>query len=244
MASVLSRARGLLLCALASTVSSAATTTYEYDALGRLRVVTHDNRIVTTYTLDPAGNRTRVTDAAVVPASAPSSISVPTSSTSGAYAISWGSSTGTVSAYELYESTSASFSDSTRVHNAATQSASFVGKASQTTYYYRVRACGVGGCSAFTAGANGVAVNLPPPAPAAPTNLTKTFVANCAWRATWSAVSGAANYVLRDTVGNQQTVVTTTAHVSCPLNNQNANQPRWVKACNSAGVCSAAAYFQ
>jgi YD repeat-containing protein len=431
MTSVRSRACGFLLCALASMFVSAATTTYEYDALGRLRVVTHDNRIATTYTLDPAGNRTQVTDIAVGPTSAPASISVPSSSDSGDYSVSWGPATGTVLTYELYESTSASFSGATRVHNAASRTATFVGKPNHTTYYYRVRACangdcsgfttaangvsvniappgapstitvppssstgayavswsaatgpvqsyelyestsssfasstlvrsdavtsmafagkahgstyyyrvracGRGGCSAFVAGANGVTttfpppsapasiwvpgegpfnyavtwgestgylstyelyestspsfsaqtlkysggervasirdmpngtyyyrvrgcgvggcgdyrvgsngvvVNRPPPAPAMPTNLTKTHVANCAWRATWNAVDGATNYIVRDTAGAEQTVQTLYAHVACPINNQNANQPRWVKACSSAGLCSTAAYF-
>ena len=431
MTSVQSRACGLLLCALVSTFSWAATTYYEYDALGRLRVVTHDNRIATTYTLDPAGNRTHVSDVAVGPTSAPASISVPATSDSGDYSISWGAATGTVLTYELYESTSAGFSTSARVHNAASRTATFSGKpnhvtyyyrvracangdcsgyttggngvvvniyppvapstiavpsssstgaytvswsastgavqnyelyestsssfASSTlvrsdaatsmaftgkthgttyyyrvracgrggcsdftagasgvttifppptvpaslwvpvesafnytvtwgesagplslyelyestsssfspqtlkytggervatirdlpngTYYYRVRACGVGGCSDYRAGANGVLVNRPPPAPAMPTNLAKTHVANCAWRATWNAVDGAANYIVRDTAGAEQTVVTLYAHVACPINNQNANQPRWVKACSPAGLCSSAAYF-
>ena len=412
-------------------LAAAATTAYEYDALGRLRVVTHDNRIATTYTLDPAGNRTQVSDVAVGPTSSPASISVPAISNTGDYSISWGAATGTVSTYELYESTSAGFSSSTRVHNAASRTATFAGKPNHTTYYYRVRACtngdcsgfatgangvvvsitppgapsaitvpsvsstgvyaiswsassggvqnyelyesaspsfasstlvrsdaatsmafagkahgstyyyrvracgrggcsdftagasgvttvfppptvpasisvpiegpynyavhwgesagqvsayelyestsaafsaqvmkysggdrmatirdmpngnyyyrvracGVGGCSDYRAGANGVLVNLPPPAPAMPTNLAKTHVANCAWRATWNAVDGATNYIVRDTAGAEQTVVTLYAHVPCPINNQSANQPRWVKACSAAGLCSTAAYF-
>jgi YD repeat-containing protein len=432
MTSAPSRVRGFLLCALAAIPASAATTTYEYDALGRLRVVTHDNRIATTYTLDPAGNRTRVTDVPVGPTSAPASISVPSSSATGDYSVSWGAASGTVLAYELYESTSPSFASSTRVHNAVTRTASFAGKANRTTYYYRVRACansdcsayatgsngvvvdipppaapssitvppssstgayaiswaastgpvqnyelhestsssfatyilvrsdaitsmsfagkahgstyyyrvracgrggcsdfiagangvttvipppsapasiwvpgvapfnysvtwgesagvlsryelfestnasfspqtlrfsgadrialirdmpdgtyfyrvrgcGIGGCSGYTTGANGVTVDRPPPQLAMPTHLTRTHIANCAWRATWSAVEGAAHYVVRDTLGNEQTVVDLIAHVACPINNQNANQPRWVKACPPAGLCSPAAYFQ
>ena len=155
MKPVLSRIRGPLLCGFVPALALSATTSYEYDALGRLRVVTHDNRVVTTYTLDPAGNRTRLTD-----------------------------------------------------------------------------------------GADGTPPVPPAPTtPAAPTNLTKTHIANCAWRATWSAVSGATNYIVRDTAGVEQSVTVLVAHVSCPLNNQNANQPRWVKACVSATSCSTAAYF-
>jgi YD repeat-containing protein len=433
MASVHSRVLGpaLALAVCFSSTAPAATTAYEYDALGRLRVVTHDNRIATTYALDPAGNRILVTDVAVGPMSAPASIAVPSSSNSGDYSISWGAATGTVLTYELYESTHAGFSPAARVHNASGRTASFSGKANNTTfyyrvracanadcsgyatgangvavnilppsapstiavpsssssgayavtwsessglvqryelyesidpsfasttlvrsdgltsmafagkahgstyyyrvracgqggcsdftaggngvttrypppsqpasilvpdvapfnyavtwhgsagylshyelyestsaafttqtqrysggdrealirdmpngtYYYRVRACGVGGCSDYTAGGNGVVVNRPPPAPAMPANLTKTHIANCAWRATWSAVSDAANYVVRDTAGREQTVTTLYAHVACPINNQFANQPKWVKACSSAGLCSTAALF-
>jgi hypothetical protein len=159
------------------------------------------------------------------------------------YAVTWGESAGYLTGYELYESTSATF---------ATQTLKYSGGDRETpirdmpngTYYYRVRACGVGGCSDYTAGANGVVVNRAPPAPAMPTNLTKTHVANCAWRATWSAVSGAAHYIVRDTSGYEQTVTTLYASVSCPLNNQFANQPKWVKACSSAGLCGTAATFQ
>jgi YD repeat-containing protein len=336
MTSAPTRACGLLLCALAATLVSAATTSYEYDALGRLRVVTHDNRTATTYTLDPAGNRTQVTDAPVGPTSAPAWISVPASSSTGDYTVSWGAATGTVLTYELYESIDPSFAGSTRVHNTASRTATFVGKPHRTTYHYRVRACANGDCSGFTAGgnnvdviipppsrpasigvpgvapfnyavswgestgvltayelyesatpsfsaqtlkysgvervaairdmpdgtyfyrvrgcgrggcsdymvgANGVVVNRAPPAPDMPTNLTKTHVANCAWRATWSAVSGAANYIVSDTLGNEQTVTTLYASVACPINNQFANQPRWVKACSVAGGCGSKAYF-
>lgn len=324
------------LSALTGSLSPAATTSYEYDALGRLRVVTHDNRIATTYALDPAGNRTQLTDVAVGPTSGPASISVPASSSTGDYSISWGAAAGTVLTYELFESTSPSFSSSTRVHNAATRAAFFSGKPNNTTYYYRVRACANSDCSGFTTGANGVTVfvappgapptitvpptiasnflitwgestgpvsvyelydstsasfasqtlrhsgieriatisnlpngtyfyrvracgytgcsgytegatsvvvSTPPPSLPAPTNLAKTFVANCAWRATWNAVEGAANYIVRDTAGAEQTVVSPIAHVACPINNQNANQPRWVKACSPAGLCSSVANF-
>src|SRR5919108_2184423 len=67
--------------------SLAATTTYQYDALGRLVVVTHNNGNVTTYTLDAAGNRTQVDD--LLPQAAPASISVPLTSSTGNYTVSW-----------------------------------------------------------------------------------------------------------------------------------------------------------
>ena len=48
-------------CALLLAASlSAGTETYEYDALGRLKKVTYANGSSSTYTLDPAGNRTSI----------------------------------------------------------------------------------------------------------------------------------------------------------------------------------------
>lgn len=44
-----------------SSTTSSWTDTYEYDALGRLRTVTYQNGAITSYSLDPAGNRTNVT---------------------------------------------------------------------------------------------------------------------------------------------------------------------------------------
>src|SRR5690348_15384390 len=54
---------------------------------------------------------------------------------------------------------------------------------------------------------------MEPGAPAAPTGLSKTFIQNCVWRANWTAVYGAANYKVLDTVGNEQTVTTNQAYV-------------------------------
>ena len=82
-----------------------------------------------------------------------------------------------------------------------------------------------------------------PGAPPAPKNLTTTLSQNCRWRADWTAVSVATSYKVRDTVGNEQTVYTNQAFVICPINNQNANKPKWVKACLSTGTCSVQATF-
>ena len=166
-----------MLCASVAiaTLSSAATTTYEYDALGRLRQVTHDNGNVTTYTLDAAGNRTLIEELA--PQTAPASISVPTTSLTGSYSISW-SAGGTVAKYELFESTSASFSAQTRVFSGPGTSASISGHGNGT-FYYRVRGCNGSACTTYRTGANGVVVTVPPGAPPSitvpPTNNTGNY---------------------------------------------------------------------
>jgi hypothetical protein len=78
------------------------------------------------------------------------------------YTVSWGISTGTVTAYELYEATNASFSGETMAYSGTGTSTSLTGRSSGT-YYYRVRACNTGSaCSGHRVGANGVVVTPPP----------------------------------------------------------------------------------
>lgn len=157
-----------LLVALASAPSAFAanTTTYTYDALGRLLSVTvsGNQTSVQTYDYDAAGNRTQSTSG-IVP-SVPPSISVPGSSITGSYSISWGASTGTVTAYELYEATNASFSGQTMVYSGPGTSGPLSGR-TNGTYYYRVRACSTSAaCSGYRTGGNSITVTLPPGAPA------------------------------------------------------------------------------
>lgn len=118
----------------------------------------------TIYSLDAAGNRTQVLEGA--PPNQPASITVPSTSTNGSYTISWTAPTsGTVDLYELYESTSSSFSSQTRIYSGTAQSKAVSGKGNGT-YYYRVRACSVS-CGGYRAGANGTTVTLPPAIPGA-----------------------------------------------------------------------------
>jgi len=149
---------GPLLALVLTGVAVAATSTYEYDALGRLtRIESSDGKRVT-YRLDAAGNRTQVSSGTLP--GVPASITVPAGSTSGAYSISWGAATGTVTSYQLYEATSTSFSGQRLVHAGTGQSAPLSGRGNGT-YYYRVRACFDTECSAYRTGSNGVTVAPP-----------------------------------------------------------------------------------
>ncbi len=153
-------ARWLVTAALAASAATggaalAATASYGYDALGRLRTITYDDGKVVIYGLDAAGNRTQVLS--VTP---PVSITVPTSNTTGSYSISWGASVGTVSLYKLYEANNPSFSGQTLVYSGTALSASLTGRLSGT-YYYRVAACVDTTCSGYRTGANGVTVVRP-----------------------------------------------------------------------------------
>lgn len=151
---------GLLLAFAATGATLAATATYEYDALGRLSRVTRSDGKVEVYRLDAAGNRTQVVSGTL--AGVPASIAVPSSSTTGAYTISWGAASGTVTAYELYEATNSGFSGQARVYSGTALSTSLTGR-TNGTYYYRVRACFDSDCGGYRTGPNGVTVTIAAP---------------------------------------------------------------------------------
>jgi YD repeat-containing protein len=157
---LLGAALGLLLSLTLTGASVAATASYEYDALGRLTRIDYSDGKRVIYRLDAAGNRTQVTSGS--PAGVPASISVPSSSTSGSYTISWGAATGTVTAYQLYEATSTSFSGQQLVYAGTGRSVALSGRGNGT-YYYRVRACFDTECSAYRTGSNGVTVTIAGP---------------------------------------------------------------------------------
>jgi hypothetical protein len=77
----------------------------------------------------------------------------------------------------------------------------------------------------------------------APTNLSSSLIADCAWRVTWNAVPGATRYLVMDTNNASQSVTTTTAYVTCPSGNSTANRPKSVQACDVNNACSSKAIF-
>lgn len=182
------------LCALAliSAPSRAVDTTYEYDALGRLKVVTRPDGTVTNYTLDPAGNRTKV-DESLGGATAPATITVPSTSSTGNYTISWTAGTGSGTTYELWESMSSLFTSQSRVFTGTATSASISGHGNGT-YYYRVRRCNGSACTPDKEGANGVVVAIPPAVPATVTIPASNNTGS--YSITWTSVAGTTGYQL------------------------------------------------
>lgn len=77
----------------------------------------------------------------------------------------------------------------------------------------------------------------------APTNLYKTLIYSCAWKATWNPVAGAARYLVKDTNGASQYVAVTEAVVACTVGNSSSNMPQSVQACDIGNICGTKANF-
>jgi hypothetical protein len=82
-----------------------------------------------------------------------------------------------------------------------------------------------------------------PTALPAPTNLYRSLIASCAWKAIWNSVNGAAKYLVKDTNGASQWVTVTEAYVACPVGNSSGNMPKSVQACDANNICGTKANF-
>ena len=121
-----------------------------------------------------------------VPPGVPAYISVPTSSNSGSFSVSWGTAAGTMTAYELYEASSPSFSGESLVYSGTGTSASR--SKGNGVWYYRVRACNGLACSGYAAGTYTITVTIPPSTP--PSIDVPTGSQNGSYTVSWSASSG------------------------------------------------------
>lgn len=175
-----------------------------------------------------------------LPPSTPATISVPASSITGSYSVSWAVSSGTVTAYQLYEATNSGFSGETVVYTGTTPAASFSSKGNGT-YYYRVRACNVTACSAVIAGGNPTAVTLPPAVPGA-TSVVSAYNNTGSYTVSWGASSSGivTAYELLESVlfGSETPIYTGTATSFAVSGRGEATRSYRVRACNGPG-CSA-----
>ena len=233
------RACALLLAGFATAACLAASVSYEYDAAGRLRRVTNVDGKVTDYTLDAAGNRTNV--ATAVPAGSPASITVPASSANGAYTVSWTApaSGGTVTAYQIFEATNASFTGESQVYAGLNLSLPVTGKASGT-YYYRVRACASTLCGGYATGSNPVVVAIPPSVPSSitvpATSSTGTYTVS--WGASTGTVTAYELWEATNSGFTGETRVYNSTGTSTSLTRGGGTYYYQVRACNGAS-CSA-----
>ena len=156
-------------------LSSKATGSYEY----RVRAC-HTNTACTAWSSAITVN--------VFIASAPANLSSDeTSSTDGAYTLSWDAVTGAAS-YELREDSGTPDSGTTRSRNVSSKTTG--------SYEYRVRACHTN--TACTAWSSAITVNVF--IASAPANLSsdETSSADGAYTLTWDAVTGATSYKLQE----------------------------------------------
>ena len=103
--------------------------------------------------------------------------------------LNWGAATGTVATYRVERSTTtgSGFVEIASLTNLTTAFQNNTGLTAATLYFYRVRACNTGGCSAYTTEASATTLPL---APGTPSGLTATTVSASQINLNWSAASG------------------------------------------------------
>lgn len=167
------------------------------------------------------------------PVMAVTSLTVPAYSNNGSYTASWAAVTN-ATRYELQEQVgSGSWS---KVHDGASLSKAFSGKASGT-YGYRVRACNGSTCGAWSAVAI-VSVTLPPGA--APPLSAPATALNGNYTVSWTSATGATSYTLEESAnGGAWMEAYKGGALSKTYSGKVSGSYRYrVKACNTAG-CSA-----
>ncbi|MCO7227521.1 RHS repeat domain-containing protein [Pleionea sp. CnH1-48] len=165
----------------------------------------------------------------IAPAQVPS-LTVPSTDADGAFAVTWGQSTGT-DYYVLKERKNGG--SWTLVYSGSALSQSLSGRG-EGSYTYQVEACNAGGCSDVKV-SNNLVVLFPPQAPTglfAPTSDSDgTFAVR------WNAVSGATSYELYEQkVGGTSTRIYSGASTTVQRNSlANGIYLYKVRACNSSG---------
>lgn len=185
-----------------------------------------------------AGGIATVTVSVVAPG-VPASLTVPATSASGNYNITWAAVSGTVTHYQLQEATDGGFTVPTVVYSGASLSSSLTGK-NNGTYYYRVRACNGTVCSAYTTGTNGVVVIIP--LPSMPSNITVPATSTGTHAVSWGAATGTVtHYELQEAIDSSFTAPTLGylgPSLSGPITGKTSGTYYYrVRACNNTG-CS------
>ncbi|WNL46179.1 hypothetical protein RKE25_00675 [Dyella sp. BiH032] len=159
-------------------------------------------------------------------------LSVPSNSTSGSYAVSW-TAVSTATSYTLQESTNGGGTWSTAQSNGGTSwSTSGRGNGS---YSYRVQACNVGGCGGWSSTGT-TTVLLPPPMPA---SISVPATSNGPVAISWAASSTATSYNLAQSFngGGLTGVYSGAATSVSTTESATGSVVFYVQACNASG-CS------
>lgn len=166
--------------------------TNQYDGTSRSRSITVTStgtykyrvracKTTNSYT-SCSGWRTSGNSTAAVPASTPSSFSVPSFDDNGSYSVSWGTVSNSAT-YELQERTGSGSWGT--IQNTSATSRSISGKGNNT-YGYRIRACNSLGCSAYSSESRiDVAIT-----PGVPSNISAAALHDGNLTVSWGAASG------------------------------------------------------
>ncbi|MBG22048.1 MAG: hypothetical protein CMF22_01130, partial [Idiomarinaceae bacterium] len=174
--------------------------------------------------------------------SAPTNVSIPSSSANGSYTLSWSGSVGQVTRYEYAESSN--FSSWVSVSTATSKA--FSGRL-DGSWSYRVRACNASGCSPY---ASSSTVTVAHPTPAAPSQVTapvETSLATYAisWDASTSSYVDRYQFASRHESGNWSAWSNATGTSGNATVDQSGNWTHKVVACNvlpdGSAKCSASA---
>ncbi|TQV85534.1 RHS repeat-associated core domain-containing protein [Aliikangiella coralliicola] len=139
----------------------------------------------------------------------PSSISRPSSSSTGSYTVSWGAASGSVTRYELYERKNSGSWVS--VYRGGARSKALSGRGNGS-YTYRVRACNSSGCGGYRTSASTSVLHRPgtPSSIAVPTKSNgSTFTIS--WGASSGTVSRYELYEMQDVVDGPPPCIPATA---------------------------------
>jgi titin len=155
--------------------------------------------------------------------------------------LAWGAASGTVADYRIERSTSSggAFAQIDAVA-AGTLTYNNTGLASATEYFYRVRACNLGGCSGYSNVASDTTF-LVPPTP--PTSVTATAVSSTQINVAWSGATGVVatyNVFRKDSISGTGYQVVASGTGTSYSDNSVAAATKYfyqVRACNLAG-CS------
>ena len=169
------------------------------------------------------------TTSVLLPPSAPS-LSVPASSATGGYTVSWGS-VATATSYTLQISIDSSGWSTVQSSSATSWGAS--GQATGT-YGYRVQACNASGCGPWS-GTGTVNVLLPPGS--APSLSVPASSANGSYTVSWGSVATASSYNLQESAnGGGWSTVQSGSATSWSISGRGTGSYAYhVQACNTSG---------
>jgi hypothetical protein len=140
----------------------------------------------------------------IVPPAAPATVTVPATSATGSYTVTWVASTG-ATGYDLEEDVSASFGAPTTVYTGANLTYNVTGK-TNGTFYYRVRATNGAGQSGWTAGGNGC--QIVPPNPPTPLTVPGTSTTGT-YQVDWGSAGSGVSYELQEDTSSAFTAAAT-----------------------------------